>query len=185
MATDTLNLDLAARARRAYERSRLRFALTLSGAALVLPATSMLLGTPLVSGLALGVALGVLVMAATWRGGALARGALHGLEVGLVPLVLAHAARLYGHVCTPSGCTTLCVPACASGGVVAGLALEWFARRSPLPSVVRGVGLVSAFLTGALGCSCVGASGLVALVVALGVSAAGARVLAPLANRGA
>jgi hypothetical protein len=181
MATDTLNL----RAREAYERSRLRFSLSLVPAALVLPVTSALLGTPLPSAVVLGAGLVLLLLAATWRGGALARGALNGVEVGLVPLALAHSAKLYGHVCTPAGCSTLCVPACASGGVVAGLALEWLARRSAQPNVVRGVGLVSALLTGALGCSCVGASGILALVVALGLSSTTGRVLARFANRGA
>jgi NhaP-type Na+/H+ or K+/H+ antiporter len=69
--------------------------------------------------------------------------------------------------------------------VVAGLALEWLARRSARPNVVRGVGLVSALLTGALGCSCVGASGILALVVALGLSSGAARLLLPAASRGA
>jgi hypothetical protein len=174
MATDDI---LRARARTAYERSRLRFALTLAPAAAVLPITSMALGTPAPSAMILGTLLVLLLVATTWRGGALARGGFSGLKVGLLPLALAHAAKLYGHVCTPEGCTTLCVPACASGGVAAGLLLEWLARRSEQPNVVRGVGAVSCLLTGALGCSCVGASGLLALVAALAVSSTVARLL--------
>ncbi len=167
MATDDPTQQLRTRAREAYERSRLRFALTLVPVAAVLPITSMALGTPARSAVVLGALLIILLVATTWRGGALARGGFSGLKVGLLPLALAHAAKIYGHVCTPDGCTTLCVPACASGGVAAGLLLEWLARRSEQPNVVRGVGAVSCLLTGALGCSCVGASGLLALLAAL------------------
>jgi hypothetical protein len=165
MATD--EQALLSRAMVAYEASRLRFAATVALPVALLPLTSFFLGTPATSAALLGAALVVAVALVEWRGGAAARGGINGLKAGLAPLLLAHAAKSFGHVCTPSGCTTLCVPACVAGGAVAGLAVEWLARRSPRPGLTRGLGLGVAFLTGALGCSCVGASGVAALALAL------------------
>jgi hypothetical protein len=164
------------RALGAYEASRLRFAIQVALPVALLPVTSFALGTPRPFALGLGLALMAAVGLLEWRGGGLARGGLTGLKAGLVPLLFAHAASAFGHVCTPQGCTTLCVPACATGGVLAGFAVEWLARRSPRPDLTRAVGLGVAFLTGALGCSCVGASGMLALVVALPASLALARL---------
>jgi hypothetical protein len=158
---------LLGRARGAYEASRLRFALQVGLPVALVPAVSCLLGTPARSALVLGGALVAGMVLLEWRGGPLARGAMAGLEAGLLPLLFAHGAHLFGHVCTPSGCSTLCVPACTVGGLLAGLTVEWLARRSPRPFLTRGLGLGGAFLTGALGCSCVGASGVLALALAL------------------
>jgi len=167
---------LLRRALGAYEASRVRFALGVALPVALLPLTSFLLGTPLLSAALVGSALVAAVGLSEWRGGAAAFGGVSGLKAGLAPLAFAHAAQAFGHVCTPSGCTTLCVPACAAGGVVAGLAVEWLARRGPRPGLTRGLGLGVAFLTGALGCSCVGASGMLALALALPMSLAGARL---------
>src|SRR5690606_6404313 len=72
------------------------------------------------------------------------------------------------HTCGVNGCGTLCVPACALGGVVAGLAVARVAAR-------RGLGLwffipasSLCLRTGAMGCACLGFSGVVGLVVGFG-----------------
>jgi hypothetical protein len=168
---------LLGRAVGAYEASRGRFAALVALPVALVPLTSFLLGTPGPAAVVWGTALVASLALLQWRGGALAGGGAAGLEVGLVPLLFAHAAKSFGHVCTPTGCTTLCVPACATGGVVAGVALEWLARRSPRPGLTRGLGLGVAFLTGALGCSCVGASGVLALALALPGALAAAQLL--------
>lgn len=168
---------LLAAARRGYERSRLKLALAVALPALLIPVVSWLLGTSLRNASLFGAALVLGLAALEWRGGLYALGGLSGFKAGLVPLAFAHTAKLWGHVCTPAGCTTLCVPACATGGVLAGVLVEWWARRSPRPWLTRGLGAAVSLITGAMGCSCVGAAGIAALVVGVGVSmAAGAAI---------
>lgn len=167
--------QLLAAARRRYERSRLSLGLVAAVPALAVPAVSFGLGTSAASAVGFGAALVLGLFVLEWRGGGLALGGMAGLKAGLLPLAFAHAAKLYGHVCTPAGCTSLCVPACATGGVLAGALVEHWARRASRPWLVRGVGAAVCFVTGALGCTCVGAAGLVALLAGLGLSmAAGA-----------
>lgn len=169
--------ELKAAAQRAYERSRLGRAVAVAAPVALLPAMSLLLGTSAASAAALGAALVAAVLLLVWRGGVLALGGAAGLKAGVIPLAFAHAAKAFGHVCTPAGCTTLCVPACATGGVIAGILVEVWARRSPRPNVTRALGAGVAFLTGALGCSCVGYAGLAALVVALAASMLAGRLV--------
>ncbi len=157
-------------ARAAYERSRWALAAQVAGPVTVVPVLSWVLGTRWPSALGLGAALVAVLAVLVWRGGALAFGGLTGLKAGVVPLALAHASKLWGHVCTPAGCTTLCVPACATGGLLAGLLVERWARRSPRPGVTRALGAAVCLLTGGLGCSCVGYAGLAGMVMGLVVS---------------
>ncbi len=167
--------QLLSAARRRYERSRLSLGLWAAVPALGLPAVSFALGTSALNAAGFGAALVLGLFVLEWRGGGLALGGMSGLKAGLLPLAFAHAAKLYGHVCTPAGCTSLCVPACATGGLLAGALVEYWARRATRPWLVRGTGAAVSFFTGALGCTCVGAAGILALVVGLGLSmAAGA-----------
>lgn len=175
MVNDTHLLETA---KAAYERSRVGFALRVALPVALLPLVSWWLGTPMRSAGPLGAGLVAAMALTMWRGGVFSLSSMTGLKSGLVPLAFAHAAKLFGHVCTPSGCTTLCVPACATGGVLAGALLEYWARRSPRPNLTRGLGVGVALLTGALGCSCVGASGMLALLLGV-VSSAGAARLVP------
>lgn len=169
--------DVVAKAERAYERARLRRAAAVALPSALLPAASVWLGTSLASALTLGVALAVALFVMVWRGQGLSFAALTGGKAGLVPLVLAHASKSFGHVCTPTGCTTLCVPACALGGVVAGALVEKWARSSRRPWLTRGAGAAVAVLVGALGCSCVGLGGVVALLVGVAGSLMAGRLL--------
>lgn len=164
-------------ARAAYERSRVLFALRVAAPVALLPLMSFRMGTSMRSASVFGAALVLSVALFMWRGGSFAWAGFSGLKAGAIPFVLAHASKLVGHVCTPSGCTTLCVPACATGGVIAGLLIERFARRGPSPTVTRMLGVTVAIFTGALGCACVGSSGLVAMMVGLGASLAGGRLV--------
>ena len=158
-------------ARRAYEVTRIKLGLGTSLLVAVLPLVSMALGGYQASGLALGVVLVAGVGLSAWRGGAPTLAAMSGLKAGLIPLVLAHAANLYGHVCIPGqGCSTLCVPACSAGGLMAGLFIERVARRAAKPNVIRLGGAGVAFVTGALGCSCVGWGGMVGLLAGMALT---------------
>ena len=158
---------LAARARRAYELGRARRAAWTAAPTIAVAIVAGLM-SPRPGGVALaGVALYATAALLHWRGRHLARGVLPGVAAGLVPFAAAHAARLYGHVCTPEGCVSTCLPACLAGGLVAGAALTRMAWRSGRLRASWAPACTVAALTGALGCACVGFGGLMALAVGL------------------
>lgn len=162
-------------ARRRYERGRWQWALVSALPVLLLPLASGALGGRVVSQVVVGLALFFLVGWLLWRGQALGSSVAVGLRAGLIPLVLAHCARAYGHVCTSTGCASLCVPACALGGIAAGLWVSVAAKRSASQALVLAGGATTAFLVGALGCACVGFSALAAMAtgVLLSIAVAG------------
>jgi hypothetical protein len=99
-----------------------------------------------------------------WRGRTLHKAVLPGVLSGLIPLVFSLVANR-GHACAGGQCSTWCLPACTAGGVLAGLAVSWIAARKGLDwRFWAGASAVSLF-TGAMGCSCVGYSGVVGLGV--------------------
>jgi hypothetical protein len=151
-------------ASRAYERGRRRWAAWTAAPLLVLPLISYAVGHRLGSSLAIGALLLGCAALLLWRGGELAQGLSAGVRAGLVPLVLAHGANLYGHICTPAGCTSLCVPACALGGIAAGLLVARAAARSSHQTRVLASGAAVAVMVGALGCACIGFSGMAGMV---------------------
>lgn len=119
------------------------------------PRWSLLAGTAV-------YALGVVWL---WRGRQLGRAVLPGVGAGLVPLALAFGANALGHVCLGERCTSLCLPACACGGLVAGFWITRWAQR-------RGYGwrfwlgaTSLAISTGAMGCACVGSAGIAGMVI--------------------
>lgn len=161
----------------AYERGRLKWAAVSVLPIAVIPLASFAIGRQLITSALLGVALLAVGTALLWRGQGFGRGLTVGLKAGLVPLVLSHAANLYGHVCTANGCTSLCVPACVLGGAAAGFVIASSAIRTPARWQVIGAGAVTACLIGAFGCSCVGFGGIAGLVLGMAVSLTAARLL--------
>jgi hypothetical protein len=100
-----------------------------------------------------------------WYGRELKRALLPGLAAGLLPLTFALCATHVGHVCTGDRCMMVCLPACAAGGLVSGVALALIGRRA-----TRGAGFwlsasAIALLTGAMGCACIGISGVIGLLL--------------------
>ena len=100
-----------------------------------------------------------------WYGRDLKRAVLPGVAAGLVPLLLVLCANHVGHMCTGDNCMMVCLPACASGGFVAGLAVASIgvARRASVLFWLSASGL--ALLTGAMGCACAGYPGVIGLAV--------------------
>ncbi|MCB9506861.1 MAG: hypothetical protein H6698_02215 [Myxococcales bacterium] len=173
MATETVRFS---RLLGRYERARALRAARAVG--LVVPA---LLVVALVSprlwlGLTGAGAAAAAAWVALWRGRSAARGVWPGLVAAVAPLLASHVAARIGHICTPDGCTSLCMPMCAGGGLVAGLVLSELTRRdeSPVPAFV--VGATVAVAIGATGCTCVGLGGVAG--VALGMSAGMVRSVA-------
>jgi len=169
---------LAARARTAYERGRLRWALGRAAAATAISAVA-LVGCPSPAApAACAAALGVLLAGCLWRGGAWAHGARLGFVAGLAPCLLPAAARA-AHVCNGSIC--LAIPTiCVAGGVAAGLFLGWMGPRLRGHDDRRRFWLAAAgaaLLAGATGCLAAGLAGLGGMALGL-LAGAAAPVLA-------
>ncbi len=156
------------RARRAYELGRARRSLLGFLPALLLVGAVGLLSDNPAWTVSLGLCMFFLGSVLLWRGRGLKRAVIPGVAAGSVPLVLVLVARQFGHMCTGVSCTTLCMQACAAGGVVAGLAVASVgnARRSGLGFWLAASAL--AILTGAMACACLGASGVVGLALGYG-----------------
>lgn len=158
------------RARRAYERARLLRAL--GGAAplaVVLVIATSASHRP-AAALWFGVAATVAAALMLWYGKAPQKAVLPGVAAGLVPLVLALCAN-HVHACA-SGCGTLCVPACAVGGVAAGVLVASVGNRRGAKLGFWLSASALALCTGAMGCSCVGSAGVVGLAIGFGAGLA-------------
>lgn len=162
--------ELLLRASRAYERGRIRWALRHSVWVALLPLVAFALGGRLIGSLILGSVLVSAFATLLWTGRDFGRGAWSGLVAGIPALLFPLCAQLAGHVCTPSGCWSLCLPACIAGGLVAGVLVARASRRAPSPAIALSCAAGVAFLTGALGCSCVGYSGVAGLAVGMASS---------------
>ncbi len=163
--------ELAALQRRArvrYEGARLLRCVLGFAPVFVLVAGSVALGRRPSSALFFGGALYLAGVALLWTGRGLHRGVLPGVVAGTIPLVAALVSSL-GHGCASGHCSTLCVPACTVGGVAAGALVSWIIARRNLGGLAwLGAG-ATAMLTGAMGCSCVGYSGVIGLAAGFAV----------------
>lgn len=155
------------RARRAYELARVRRAIVGVLPVLVIIACAAPFAQRLASTLGFGLATAVAGAVMLWYGRDPQRAVLPGVVAGLVPLALSLGAN-FVHVCGPLGCSSLCVPACSLGGTLAGLGVARVGhRRRAGPAFwLSASGL--ALLTGAMGCACIGYSGLVGLGLGFG-----------------
>jgi hypothetical protein len=170
--------DLAARARRAYERGRLGWAARVAAYVVPLVALSAVMaGNPTVS-LAAGAALLAVSVAARWRGLTWGGAVPTGLVAGLIPFGLMMTLKLgSGYFCALGGCMEHCTRFCAAGGLAAGLLLAAHARRLEhgVTEYLIAGGIVAA-LTGVLGCFIGGVTG--AAWMAIGELAATAPLFA-------
>jgi hypothetical protein len=162
-----VSTDLAQLQRRARVRYELRRARrSLLGVAPVLPIVALAAVITHRPGSTLWFGLATMVLGAVmlWHGRDPQRAVLPGIVAGLVPLALSLCAS-HIHSCGMETCSSLCVPACMLGGVVAGFAVASVgnARRAGRWFWLSASSL--ALLTGAMGCSCVGYSGVLGLGV--------------------
>lgn len=176
VARDPLDA-LAARARGAYERGRLRWALGRALAAVALGAVA-LVGCQAPGGpAACAAALGALLTACLWRGGPWARGARLGFLAGLAPCLLPAGVRA-AHACGGTICLTL-PSICVGAGIVAGLLLGWLGPRAGAGRDRRFwlAAASAAILAGSIGCLAAGLAGLGGMALGI-VAGAAAPVLA-------
>ncbi len=163
---------LRERARRAYERGRLRQAAERTALLAPLAVLAHAAGsTPAAT------ALGTLALAGAglfflWRGGESARGMRAGLLAGLGPFALPLVSRASGVLCSETVCLVLPL-ACVAGGLLGGALLSG-AGFHPQPGR-RGfwpAALVTTAAAGVLGCAWAGAAGLLGLALGLSLGAA-------------
>ncbi|HEY6558728.1 MAG TPA: hypothetical protein VI072_15700 [Polyangiaceae bacterium] len=159
--------DLMRRARRAYELARLKRAVLGFAPVLLLVIVAMALGNRPLPVFGLGAGLFVGGVALLWYGRDPARAVLPGVLAGVIPLCFALCASRIGHVCHGDGCVSVCLYACSAGGLLAGAGIGWYAqsRRCSRKLLFPAAGF--AVLTGAMGCSCVGYTGVIGLVAGL------------------
>jgi hypothetical protein len=163
---DSTDLDrLERRTRWAYERARLRRAVLGFAPVLLVVLVAVCLGQHPLRTVGSGCGMFLLGVVILWYGRDLRRAVLPGLLAGFVPLASALIAARVGHVCLDGQCTSLCLPACTLGGLVAGTLVGWWGERQRggpwLWAAVSGMAL----FTGGMGCVCIGGAGLVGLGV--------------------
>lgn len=163
----TEHIRLQRRARRAYEWGRLRRSLGGASPVLVVLAIAAGLSHRPASVLWFGAAATAAAALMLWYGRAPQRAVLPGILAGLVPLVLALGAN-HLHACS-GGCSSLCVPACALGGVAAGVAVARIGARQRAGLAFWLSASALTLYVGAMGCSCVGYSGVLGLGAGYGI----------------
>lgn len=122
--------DLRRRARRAYERGRVRAALPATAAVLpfVVLGPGLAHAVPLaLFGLALALGVGWL----HWRGGAAGRAVWPGLWAGALAFSGPRVGAAVSMVEADCGLTPACVACCSLGGVAAGVLLATWRRTAP------------------------------------------------------
>lgn len=152
------------RARLRYELSRLKLALVGMAPALLVVLLAACLSKHPHSALLFGAGLFGLGLALLFIGREPRRAVLPGLLLGLLPLSLALCVNHLPHLCMGDHCSSLCVPACAAGGFAAGIGMALLARRHRRGWAFWLAGSSVALLTGAMGCACVGYSGVLGLL---------------------
>jgi hypothetical protein len=167
--------ELRQTARRAYELGRVRLSGKVAGAALLVGAAAVGLGRPLVTTALLGSVLAALVAFIVFRGGPAGRAVWPALASGTGAMFLPLAIRTAGCSLFGPQCMRFCLPACVAGGAVMGVALALTARHEERGAgELLTAGAAVAALTASIGCSVMGAAGV--LGMALGTIAVGAPI---------
>jgi hypothetical protein len=159
-------------ARSAWEWQQAKLASLGTIPVLVLCFTMIVISGRTLQIMTIGAGLVVAVWLALFLGREFRRGVLPGLAAGIFPLFTATGAEMVWHSCSADGCVSWCVPACIAGGVTGGALLSWSARRREWPLSQMLVGGWISILCGALGCSCVGYSGIAGMMAGLAIPTA-------------
>jgi hypothetical protein len=158
------SIELERRARVQYEWARAKRALVGFAPLLVVVAVATAIARhPSATG-AFGVAAFLAGATMLWYGRDPKRAVLPGILAGFVPLVLVLCTS-HIHGCSGDNCMMVCVPACSVGGLVAGLAVASVGNQRRAGAVFWLSASALALLTGAMGCACVGYSGVAGLAI--------------------
>jgi hypothetical protein len=108
-----------------------------------------------------------------WRGVDAQRAVLPAIIVGLLPLTLSLCANQVHTCAMGGGCMSpYCMPACASGGFVAGAVMAWLGHRRRSGGWYWLSATLITTSMGAMGCSCIGYSGVMGLGLGFAVGLA-------------
>jgi len=165
---DPADVDaLRERARRAYERGRLRSAVRSSWPVVALAGVCLFTGVP--SQLVLPVAIVHLavVVALLQRGHGATRAIPIGWLAGSLPLLVALLGCRVPHACGGPSCMGWCLPACLAASLVAGMVVVRRAMRRPEDARVLGIATLVAALTAGMGCMVLGVGGAIAMLFGL------------------
>jgi hypothetical protein len=165
MAPSEMTID---RARRAFERGRMRWALGVGAYVVPMAVVSVVAcGRPWVSA-ANGLLLWALCALGRWRGGRFAAPIGWGLAAGAAALALPLLFHAHGLPCADGACCRGSIPYCWGGGALAGLvvALRAISIREGRASFLV-YGCTVAALAGSLGCVVGGLMGLGGLAAGL------------------
>ena len=166
---DSIDVSLMERrVRRSYEWSRARRALLGVVPLMLVVVVAALVGRRPGSTILIGSVATVWGALLLWYGRDVRRAVLPGVAAGLIPLTFALCANLVGHGCTGDQCVALCIPACTVGGLAAGFAVAAVGRRGRHGAAFWLSTSGLAVLTGAMGCACIGYSGVFGLVLGYG-----------------
>ncbi len=166
--------DLAARARRAYERGRLGWSVRRAVAAVAITGIALVSCSERAAPASCAATLGIVLAACLWRGGAWARGARLGFLAGLAPCLFPAAIRAV-HACNDRVCLGPSV-VCLLPSAAAGFLLAWLGLRTRGDSRFWLAAATVMVLTGAVGCLFAGLAGLAAMSIGI-VAGASAPVL--------
>ena len=151
-----------------YEVGRLaRAILGFAPVLLVVAAPAVFARSPSVT-LALGFGLFAMGVGFLSYGRQIKRAILPGVAAGLAPLILALCAIHAPHACMGSECMMVCLPVCTVGGLVAGFTVASVGTRQESGAAFWFSASALALLTGAMGCACMGYSGIIALALGFG-----------------
>jgi len=181
------DLDLLERrARRGYERSRLLRALVGVLPVALLAAVLFCLGVHPHPQVMLAVGAGVFTLGAglLWYGRDPARAVLPGLAAGFLPLCLALCTRHWGHMCSDAECIAMCLPVCVVGGVLAACVVSWYGALRERSARFWASASGLALLTGAVGATCAGYPGVLAVTAGYAVGFAAASFIVRLRRGG-
>ncbi|MBL8914526.1 MAG: hypothetical protein JNM17_27730 [Archangium sp.] len=164
---------LLRRARRAYEWGRLRRAVLGALPLLLVIAPAAVLTPRLAPTLVVATTLTLGAVSLLWFGHGFPRAVLLGVGAGLLPLGLVLCSSRFGHACAGSWCMEFCFGTSAIGGAAAGALIGSWAFEKHVPGLLLATASAFGLLTGAMGSTCVGAAGAVALLAgfALGIAA--------------
>jgi hypothetical protein len=167
---DSIDLTrIERRARLKYEWARARRALLGFGPSLIVVVIAALASKHPNAAVAFGGVMFVVGVTLLWYGRDVRRAVLPGLAMGLIPLVLGLCANHMGHACRGDHCMTLCVPACTAGGLAAGIGVSLIGLRWKQGLAFWTGATALTLLTGAMGCSCAGYTGVAGLAIGYAV----------------
>ena len=176
MGQRDLSGAVAARARGAYERGRLRDAIVAAWPVLLAILIALRLGHSIAWIAAIGTALLVAVVALRWRGREIGRGVGPGLMAGIAPLIIpaltVNTLNTCSAVSCADNCALWCRLSCVGAGIVAG-ALVGFRAANVGPGWLRFLvsAIAVAAATGAMGCLLGGSVGVAGMLLGFAAGA--------------